>query len=662
MAGKQLWLRSLARHHRTTREAARHGVVNPTLRKPGSSQARVCAASDGDDDYALARDLEHGWHIGDDECDNECDAEPDDEFDAEADFLSLRHLGDRVAELSSAVGTLKRQVSGDSESWSEVASEWSAVSAAESAWTTVVDDPLPSPPLLTRIRSWGTVGDDAALARKLQMEEWDSLLPRPSVAARNARQTAGSAPGRRGAAALVGPTSSGMQARWVPPRQPSVAPAALRQLRDACGLCVVCRDSLALVAWEPCGHLALCEACRGQIPRHQQRYCVVCRTEGAPVHLLRPCNAAGAPGALPPRTEATAEAAAAATAAVAVEDVEEDDEFDEFDLVDVASPSVESGGSSSDEGAAREVHHGGGRLEDGGGSLADGGGSAYDGYGAACDDAEWFEALLRSAGLSVSAHDGTLGTLHPVASRALAEKEQERAAAKGGSKLGYQLAKRQINARAKAAKRSGFMRSAEFECHHPLLYEEARQWREAWDAQEARRRSLPRYLPRYGWRSEQPALMARQRRTRLRVEQRARAQHDPQDVAQCKAEARAAHLGSRQALRELLKSARAEEGERQAMLRRAARAAEAASAGLGGTCRACGQRDACMLAIRCGHMTLCRECWERGGRPAEAKQQDAGHGGQGKGAGSSSGGSACALCHECGGECKLAMQIFRPLA
>ena len=726
LASKQRWqLRYHLRadSHRTTREAVRYGVVNPTLRRPGTSQARIYSAADGDDDYALARDLERAWHItgdecggGDrDECGDECGDELDDDFDAEAGFLSLSHLGNRVAELSSAVGTLKRQVSGDSEVWSEVASEWSAVSAAETAWSTIADEA----PLPTRTPSWGTIVDDAALARTMQMEEWDSLLPRTSATARNARQTARPAPSQRGAAAMAGRASA--QACWVPPRQPKVAPVALRQLRDACGLCVVCRESLALVAWEPCGHLALCEACREQIPRHQQRYCVVCRTEGAPVHLLRPRDAGGASGALPPRAEATA--AAAQETVVAAEEEEEAAqeaaaaEDDEFVMVDNASQSAEDSGGNSDEGDARRMPHGDGfpdGLDDGDGAdegarwysshdggaigdvagmassgasgssaLGDGSGSYPPPAAASADgfvyEAPWeddreddqFEAFLRGVGLSVSAHDGTLGALRPVASQAAAERERERAAGEGGSKLAYKLAyqqaKRQINVRAKAAKRSGFMRSAEFKLHHPKLFEEERQWREAREAHEARQR----FLPRRNWHSCQqpPAQMARQRRTHLQTEQRTRAQYDPtqtlkpEDAAQRKAEARAEHLGSRQAVRELLKSARAEEDERQAMLWRAARTAEAASRALGGACRACGQRDACMLAIQCGHVTLCRECWEGGGRPAEARQSRTHNEycGQRKATGSG-GGGVCALCCECGGECKLAVQIFRPLA
>jgi len=178
-------------HEMTTREAIRHGVVNPTLRKPGTSQPRIYTAED-DDDYALARDLDRALrgtgdvlHMDDDD-----KAEADELDDCaldDAEFRVLSSLGSRVAELSTATFALKRQSSGDSESWSEVASEWSVVSAAESAWMTVADEPVPTPLVPTRTRSWGTTADDAAFARKLQMEEWDSLLPaRPSMNASSA--------------------------------------------------------------------------------------------------------------------------------------------------------------------------------------------------------------------------------------------------------------------------------------------------------------------------------------------------------------------------------------------------------------------------------------------------------------------------------------------
>ena len=58
---------------------------------------------------------------------------------------------------------------------------------------------------------------------------------------------------------------------------------------------------------------------------------------------------------------------------------------------------------------------------------------------------------------------------------------------------------------------------------------------------------------------------------------------------------------------------------------------------VGGPCRSCGVRDASMLPLKCGHVTLCRECWEHDG--------------------------AVGLrgCGECGGECRLAMQLFKPM-
>ena len=50
---------------------------------------------------------------------------------------------------------------------------------------------------------------------------------------------------------------------------------------------MVCRESVALIVWEPCGHLALCEDCHGRLEGSSRHYCVVCRSQGEPHRLLR---------------------------------------------------------------------------------------------------------------------------------------------------------------------------------------------------------------------------------------------------------------------------------------------------------------------------------------------------------------------------------------
>ncbi len=54
--------------------------------------------------------------------------------------------------------------------------------------------------------------------------------------------------------------------------------------------------------------------------------------------------------------------------------------------------------------------------------------------------------------------------------------------------------------------------------------------------------------------------------------------------------------------------ARAQQRAEAAELARALAAAVAVAAG--SACAACGERDACMLELKCGHASLCRECWE----------------------------------------------------
>ena len=110
----------------------------------------------------------------------------------------------------------------------------------------------------------------------------------------------------------------------------------------------------------------------------------------------------------------------------------------------------------------------------------------------------------------------------------------------------------------------------------------------------------------------------------------------PNRLAQvAKSEVRRLKMANKARYTEMKTAAKAEDEERQAWLGRVARQAEQMSDKVGGPCRLCHERDACMLVLRCGHVTACRDCWEAQG---EHKQ-----------------------CAEGGEESKLALQIFRPL-
>jgi hypothetical protein len=96
----------------------------------------------------------------------------------------------------------------------------------------------------------------------------------------------------------------------------------------------------------------------------------------------------------------------------------------------------------------------------------------------------------------------------------------------------------------------------------------------------------------------------------------------------------------------LYQQAREEAEHHRHLIREATEQAVSLAAGTGGTCRACGEQPACMLALDCGHVTLCRTCWE-GDLP-----RDVGGGG--------GGGARRKRCAECGGDYQEAVQIFKP--
>lgn len=73
--------------------------------------------------------------------------------------------------------------------------------------------------------------------------------------------------------------------RAQPRAQPRLAASVVSGLRSRLGTCVVCSDSIATVLMEPCGHLALCGGCDERW-RAQTSTCVICRTPGTGVSLL----------------------------------------------------------------------------------------------------------------------------------------------------------------------------------------------------------------------------------------------------------------------------------------------------------------------------------------------------------------------------------------
>ena len=499
---------------------------------------------DEDDDVRLAYDLMHGEDAYLEEAYGE-EAYMDEEYHDSAAlddaFLDLCALPDSVdGRLSGSVLLLKHQASGSSSgSWQDVVSEaapseWSAVSAAESSWEAPTDAPLPPGP--THVLSWN-LDDDAALARRLQQEEWDSLLPASS---------------RKHSERSALDSTFHMADRQVPASASAamVAASAMSRLRAQLGRCVVCRDSLALIAWEPCGHLALCGSCYEQIDQRQRHACVLCRTPGEPIHILQPrCHEKNS---------------------TTCQDATDDDVW-------------ENNGWGAEWGAG----HGG-------------------------------------VGLRVDADNGCLECALPRSYHDEAEKLRRETP----SKLAFRRAKRALN---QLGKLKHARRSHNFHDQHPWMEQEVRCWRPygcvrrmAWQGyadymspqallEELQTHGVQRLIFTHGDASQQQwfASFAKKKIASL-----------------C--------IWAKYQRVQLASAAKAEEAERQAWLRRVARQAEKVSDKVCGTCRACHERSACMLVLRCGHITACRECWEA---QKEFKR-----------------------CAECGGESKLALQIFRPLS
>lgn len=492
---------------------------------------------DEDDDVRLAYDLMHGEEAYGEEA--YMAGSYEDYYNTAASddaCLDLRALS--VDEGS--VLLLQHQASASSSgSWQDVVSEaapseWSAISVAESSWEVPTDVPLPPGP--TRELSW-CLDDDAALARKLQQEEWNSLLPASSR--KHSERSA------LGCTFLM----ADRQAQ-APASAATVAVSAMRRLRAGLGRCVVCRDSLALIAWEPCGHLALCGACYEQIDQRQRHACVLCRTPGEPIHILQPRR---------PEKGSTA-----------CQDAADDDECQ------------------------------------------------GNGWGA-----EW------GAGLRVDADNGRLDCTTPRFYRDAAEKLRRETP----SKLALRRAKQALNQLGKQYVR----RTHHFYEQHPWMEQEVPA---PYSYGSLHRHCSWRKSPKWTAYADHMSPQA------LLEELQA---HGVQRITFSDCGATSSHLASyakrgiillrmlgKRGQVQMANVVKAEEAERQAWLRRVARQAEKVSDKVCGTCRTCHEHSACMLVLRCGHITACRECWEA---QKELKR-----------------------CAECGGESKLALQIFQPLS
>jgi hypothetical protein len=468
-----------------------------------------------DDDLSLAYDMLSPCYL-----DNPVHADDPEEYE-DAACLPLRRVAGRVVNDLSAGGlliALERQAS-------DVSSSWSAVSAAESEWTIVCDEVLQRPLLLASALAWD-LGDDAAIARQLQEAECAALFTPPPHGA-------------------TPPTPTHRRAVRAQ-RAPSIGMEALAVLREACGRCVVCMDALATCAWEPCGHLALCEACHESLVGAVREHCVVCRTPGRGVFLMRPRAA---------------------------------DDQEAEDVVEEEGP--------------------------------------------------------RPVGVSICASDGTLALPSSAfAYRAELERceEEERM-----GKLEWRRAKRMLSRMRRQVvvpQRWKSVRGAG--CRDRCLFSMWPAYRLSGGLHSAVPRLLTSYTPlpasdllkanRFGvYMASKGGVSSEKRRLRMLVEE------------------------ERRGMRELKHAVQAEEVRMQRWLERLTREAEARSATVGGRCRGvrCAEahgargrgggdgREACMMPLRCGHVTLCRECWE-------ARNEEA-------------------LCVECGASCHLAIQIFKPL-
>ena len=452
----------MTRSHNSTRGGVPMKVMRAVRNPRWNSAYRTPAWKDrisyDEDDINLAYDL---------------DPLSDEDEAAEDEMMMPLSLIDDLAAVA-----LHRDSSEGSSEWTAVThSEWDAVTAAESEWLTVHDEPIDAAAVWTLADD-----DDAQLARSLWQAETDLFMPSAKKAGKQPQL----------------------------PTQPAIAETTLAQLRQSCGLCVVCMESIALIAWEPCGHLALCERCHDQIPGWQRDSCVVCRTEGTPTKLFSP-----------PKTP----------------------------------PDV------------------------------------YGVYG-----------------LNISSTSGTLETSSSVnCNRDHAKELMENRL----SKLEWRRAKRTLTRLKRSHLRGGIL-----PCYRSRYYNNGHFHRPF------------------------PSLIAS---SRLSVYELAEAceRYHPSKAVGCayfKGELTKRRSTEKKSLREALQLAKEQERDEHAWLADVAKEAEERSRTLGGACRQCGEKDACMLAIRCGHVTMCRECWLAPKDEAEAR------------------------CLECGGSCKLSMQLYKPMA
>ena len=432
-----------------------------------------------DDDLVLAR--ENVWNAS---CDHHQDEHAEELFEDEISALGLDYLTISLGSQSDP---------DDDDEWSDVVSEWSVVSAAESAWTTA--SCMESDPPTT---SW-TLTDDAELARAIQLMEWG----------------------------LLNPNTQPKKSHVLRPREPPAvqAPDAWRQ---ACGLCVVCMESVALIAWEPCGHLALCGACHSQLTGEARMHCVICRCAGSPTPLLQPL------------------------------------------LVPIQG--------------------------------ADHGGSIYGELGL---------CLAASDGRLEAVAGGTIFTYR----KCVEELEKTRLNKREWRKTKRVLTRMKKQAHPELAVSVG----------GPRRVQGLRFWQ-----QQSPCRDQGLHVA-----SASPAdLVAEVSRNGQRRLATPRMPCLASMAIRRLAAHRASHSDETRAMR---RHARQEEVEMHKWLAAVAVQADERVRTVGGPCRSCGVRDASMLPLKCGHVTLCRECWEHDG--------------------------AVGLrgCGECGGECRLAMQLFKPM-
>jgi len=172
---------------------------------------------------------------------------------------------------------------------SDDASEWSAVTAAETTWPVdwVIIDGAEDSSDAWRSSDEST-DNDALIARLLYEEQCDGWLQpaRQQQQASAVVTTVGSIAPPTNSSAAGFACFSVLKGR---PQTPRLGSALGITLRARLGACIVCYESLATVVMEPCGHLALCSACHTSWACSHGQHggsCVYCRTPGNGIHLL----------------------------------------------------------------------------------------------------------------------------------------------------------------------------------------------------------------------------------------------------------------------------------------------------------------------------------------------------------------------------------------